>query len=96
MAVNFLEFKNLLLKLVNAVTINNGVDRSKTIESSSLTYIERLKKKEDVLHELLIGQTQELKIARDYGAECQTAVETTMRQLEEVRHHLYRLWQQAP
>lgn len=36
-----------------------------------------------------------MKIARDYGAECQTAVETAMRQLEEVRHHLYRLWQQG-
>jgi chromosome segregation ATPase len=78
------------------MAIDNGTNKSESIENNSSSYVERLKKQEAMLHELLIEQTQALKIAHDHCTDCKTAVEATMRQLEEVRHHLYRLWQQAP
>lgn len=76
--------------------VKNKTDKLEAAESKNFTYLERLQSKETDLHERLIEQTQDLQMARAYRTKCQTAVETTMRELEEVRYKLHRLWQQAP
>jgi len=78
------------------VIVKNETNKLEASKSKGATYHDRLQIKEADLHELLVEQTQELQMARIYSMECQTAVETTMRQLEDIRYKLYSLWQQAP
>jgi len=78
------------------VIVKNETNKLEASKSKGATYHDRLQIKEADLHELLVEQTQELQMARFYSMECQRAVETTMRQLEDIRYKLYRLWQEAP
>ncbi|MCA9973972.1 MAG: hypothetical protein KC425_27360 [Anaerolineales bacterium] len=57
---------------------------------------ETLQEREQRLHDRLVEQTQQLRVAREQLAAFESAVELTMNQLQDVRRQLYQIWQQSP